>query len=166
MFICSCIAKKENVRNKVGKPNHKDEVDDKFFLKERIPDCDSAIAYMKKVIIPVRALPEIESLYPADKRTWVKILDNNMEMWKDDSYNYYLNGDCFLNEPVEKIFEIFCPEDTQLEFLELSEIYKKENTKWFLSVRGLNGFTVGLRIQNGVIIQCIVGDGLKQLPMK
>jgi hypothetical protein len=131
-------------------------------LKNRIPNCDSAKVYMKNIIHPVKALPAKDLFYPIEKQTSIIIPGENNEMWRDKRYFIHINPDCYVNASISEIIDVFCPQSSKEDFLEVDEIYQREGVKWFLSVRSINGFSMGFWIEKGVVTRASISGGTKE----
>ncbi len=162
VLLGSCFNKKVPINSELNPVEQLIFIPQELMLKNRIPNCDSAKVYMKNIIQPlraIRAIPTKDFLYPVEKEVFVTIPGENNFMYRDNRYLIHINAGCFMNRPFEEVVNIFCPPDSKLDFDEINRIYEERGIKWFLSVRGDNGFGLGFWIENGAVITASIGGG-------
>ena len=141
------------INNKSNDLCCKDEViNSSVYLSSRIPDCDKAIRYMDRVVIPtyivighVAGLPKV--VYGS-----FEIKNEKISTYKSNKHLLYLNDQCFIGMPSRLIYDTFCPDSMVVSLLKAGFINNKMNK--VLPIKLDLGGVVGLtfEIENSVII--------------
>jgi hypothetical protein len=117
------------------------------YLENRIPDCDSALAFMRQVIVPVRSEPGPLNVRQSSRfrEAFISVPGTGQGMTREQS-KFYLNLDCLVGQPASMAFELFCTEESRAAFLSDSTFQKaSEPAGMTLLVYGLWDFIVVIR---------------------
>lgn len=150
LFAYACNKKHTVMYSYNGKnPRPPVSSDTLWYLKNRVPDCDSALVFMKQSIRPLKSPPLLNRDAPRERQIFFSIPGVETP---DDQYKYYLNPDCFLGRPVRTALEIFCLPDSLADFYRLDEKYRSSDQNWFL-IAGGTGCTLFFVFKDGVVIR-------------
>ena len=151
----SCHTTKEgrNIRSKNTNSPLVVKNPDKFYLENRVSNCDSAIVYMKSVVVPgsleVSALPELSAraYIRGESKQFLSRTASNTE-YPFDNYRFYISLSCLTGQNAQVVYDIFIkPEYHKI-------LWKTEKTAnlqdgYYLDIKGLGGF--GFRIAEGKV---------------
>ncbi len=152
--IIACTNKTIYSNSGTKKQNDKTLTDTLWYLKNRIPNCDSAIVFMKHVIVPVESFPKIDKLLPRERETIVTIPGEGLGIQEDEKYKFYISPDCLVGKPAEIALEIFCLKDSLESFIVLDKKFQAEDTYWVLSSRGFGNY-LSIRFEKGLVSSAV-----------
>lgn len=122
--------------------------DSSWYLKYRIPECDSAMVFMNQVIVPTKSYPNIENEMILEREVLVRIPGEN----KIENYKFYVNLECLIGRNSIEVLKIFCKDETIELFEIIDKKFQQKNKYWVLSVSG-TGRSFGIRFLNGKVVK-------------
>ncbi|MCF8248219.1 MAG: hypothetical protein K9J37_23535 [Saprospiraceae bacterium] len=146
----SCTKKTAYSTNESSNQIATSPLDTIWHLKNRIPNCDSSLVFMKQVIEPLESHPRADKLLPRERETVIRIPGESLETLKDEKYKFYINPDCLIGKPTKVALDIFCLADSVSSFVLFDEKVQLEKSYWVLSARGF-GNSLGIRFEGGFI---------------
>lgn len=147
LLACSQAKQPASSAQPPGKTKEASAAGEACYLENRIPDCDSALAFMKQVIVPVRSEPGPLNVRQSSrfKEAFISVPGTDQGMTKEQS-KFYLNLDCLVGQPASVAFELFCTEESRTAFLLDSTFQKASQPAGMtLIVYGLWDFIVVTR---------------------
>jgi hypothetical protein len=148
--IIACTNKTIYSNSGTKKQSDKTLTDTLWHLKNRIPNCDSAIVFMGHVIVPVESFPKNDKLFPRERETIVTIPGEGTGLQEEEKYKFYINPDCLVGKRAEIALEIFCLKDSLESFIVLDKKYQAQDTYWVLSARGFGNY-LSIRFEKGLV---------------
>ncbi len=152
LLINACTNKTTHLNKSTIENNLTVSKDTLRHLKYRIPNCDSALLFMKQVFSPVKSEPMLKKLLPIERVVFVRIPGEGLDLQVNERYKFYVNPDCFIGQPAEVAFQTFCQMDSVASFVTLDQGFQAKNLSWTLSVGGF-GTYLDLRFARGVVIK-------------
>ena len=134
----------------------------KYWLVNRIPDCDKAIDYMDSIITPVLVGFDTKSTQPLNYAkgglsTIENEIFNSENLYTTQQYLYYINLDCFINKSTSSVFKVFCPKEEFDNLVKLDSVYIKANKKWGFNY-SVSSFNALFRFEHGRVIEAWAGN--------
>lgn len=151
LLVIACRSKSKYSNSVTKTENSKISEDTIWHLKNRIPNCDSALVFMKQIIKPLKSEALSNSLLPRERQVTVIIPGERRDMLNSEKYKFYINPDCLIGKPSKAALEIFCIPDSIESFLALDKAFQTENLSWYLSASGFGNY-LGIRFEKGVIV--------------
>lgn len=135
-----------------GTPAYSQKVpkDTLWYLKNRMPDCDSALVFMKQNIVPAESDPQTGKRMLRESATHVVIPGASSPLHENEFYHFYVNPSCLDGKPVREALEMFCVPETVDSFLLVNKRFQDANTFWFLSVGGMGNY-LDIRFEKGQV---------------
>lgn len=151
--VIACTSKALHSNNGNNSKSDKILSDTLMYLKNRIPNCDSALAFMLQVIVPVESEPLIDNKLIIERLSTVKIPGEGFAaLQQDEKYKFYINPDCFIGKSSDIIIELFCIQETIASFKAIDKSFQERGKYWVLSVGGL-GNQLHIRFASGKVVQ-------------
>lgn len=150
IFIISCSAAKRKATEHIEplKTKIHSKIAPEFYLDNRIPNCDSAIFYMRSIITPgdltINKLPElrVESNVKGESKEFFRRRDN---------YQFYVSLRCLKGKDAQVVYDLFVKSKYH-ELLRQTEKIADKDGGYYLDVCGLGGF--GFKIKKGHVKFC------------
>ena len=143
IFILSCGTVKRNDTKHIEpiKMKTHSTIAPEFYLDNRIPNCDSAILYMKSTITPgdltINKLPElsVDATVKGESKEFFSRREFGAS-YPSDNYPFYVSFRCLKGQDAQVVYDIFVkPKDHK--YLKLAEEKANEDDGYYLDVRGL-----------------------------
>lgn len=122
-------------------------IPESLYLENRVANCDSAIVFMKSVIVPGNADGNGFSL-PGESRSFLrqeKIVDKGFIV--PNNQRFYISIDCLVGQNIQVFLDIFVPP----KFHENSLKKYRTEKEIVLFVKGIDFVSFYLFVKNGVI---------------
>lgn len=151
LLIPNCTNRGINSNNDTQSQEKVVLTDTLWQLKNRIPNCDSALAFMKHVIVPVKSVPLLENQIIIERVVTVKIPGEGLDLSKDERYKFYINHECLVGRKSDEIIKLFCTPETVDSFKEIDESFQERRKYWILSVGGF-GNNLNIKFSEGKVV--------------
>ncbi|HHH55278.1 MAG TPA: hypothetical protein ENK91_16585 [Bacteroidetes bacterium] len=146
MYSCKSV-KKENIPKKRKYSEINNILPEKFYLANRIKDCQNAISFMKAVIEPDTNETKLfyiqDKFYPIGNINFSITGDKNINKLKN-IVRFYINLECLEILDYKELFSILCSEkDFNIIDKEFnSDKGKKRRYIFEVSVKNMDGFSI------------------------
>ncbi len=166
ILITACATKKEKTLPLPIVVIKQDTImDSRWYLSNRISDCDKAIAFMDSVIVKERIFIN-EEIIASQVRITSPVIegglgirnDTSTKIYKTKKYLYYIDKECFIEKPSAVLFSVFCPKSQISLMQKLDTQHTQNNKKWHLVLSGINGFYINAYFEKGRVKTIEIGE--------